>query len=320
MKDNNESFSNKLFGALEVPEEKQEDACKMTKHQVIFIGKLLAELTEALPNYSIKYERNNPDGTKSKMGYYLISNREDTMAVYSDIACLYQKGADNEFIQKRCRVITESIRNIFETVHLNGNDIMDYEKVKNRIIPCVMNAEDWKNKNYVKRKFLDLMVSYRIHMPELNGYIAIKNSYLGIYGVSEKELFKQSYENFKKKYLTASIPEVLGIEENTFTDVLEDLYNSELIVCTEQRKQYGASVLLFPDLLKETMRQHGFEKIYIIPSTVSEVLIFKAREDDNIDELRSMIRDVNSQLPRIEFLSNNVYTLSLDSESVEIVE
>lgn len=317
MKDNNE---NKLFGALEVSEEKQEDACKMTKHQVIFIGKLLAELTEALPNYSIKYERNNPDGTKSKMGYYLISNREDTMAVYSDIACLYQKGADNEFIQKRCRVVSESIRNIFETVHLNGNDIMDYEKVKNRIIPCIMNAEDWKNNNYVCRKFLDLMVSYRIHMPELNGYIAIKNSYLGIYGVSEEELFKQSYENFKKKYFAASIPEVLGIEDNTFTEVLEDLYNSELIVCTEQRKQYGASVLLFPDLLKETMRQHGFEKIYIIPSTVSEVLIFKAREDDNIDELRSMIRDVNSQLPRIEFLSNNVYTLSLDSESVEIVE
>ena len=317
MKDNNE---NKLFGALEVSEEKQEDACKMTKHQVMFIGKLLVELTEALPNYRIKYERNNPDGTKSKMGYYLISNREDTMAVYSDIACLYQKGADNEFIQKRCRVVSESIRNIFETVHLTGNDIMDYEKVKNRIIPCVMNIEDWKNNNYVCRKFLDLMVSYRIHMPELNGYIAIKNNYLGIYGISEKELFKQSYENFKKKYLTASIPEVLGIEDNTFTDVLEDLYNSELIVCTEQRKQYGASVLLFPDLLKETMRQHGFEKIYIIPSTVSEVLIFKAREDDNIDELRSMIRDVNSQLPRIEFLSNNVYTLSLDSESVEIVE
>lgn len=317
MKDNNE---NKLFGALEVSEEKQEDACKMTKHQVMFIGKLLAELTEALPNYRIKYERNNPDGTKSKMGYYLISNREDTMAVYSDIACLYQKGADNEFIQKRCRVVSESIRNIFETVHLTGNDIMDYEKVKNRIIPCVMNAEDWKNNNYVKRKFLDLMVSYRIHMPELNGYIAIKNSYLGIYGVNEEELFKQSYENFKRNYLAASIPEVLGIEDDTFTDVLEDLYNSGLIVCTEQRKQYGASVLLFPDLLKETMRQHGFEKIYIIPSTVSEVLIFKAREDDNIDELRSMIRDVNSQLPRIEFLSNNVYTLSLDSESVEIVE
>lgn len=317
MKDNNE---NKLFGALEVSEEKQEDACKMTKHQIMFIGKLLVELTEALPNYRIKYERNNPDGTKSKMGYYLISNREDTMAVYSDIACLYQKGADNEFIQKRCRVVSESIRNIFETVHLTGNDIMDYEKVKNRIIPCVMNAEDWKNNNYVCRKFLDLMVSYRIHMPELNGYIAIKNNYLGIYEVSEEELFKQSYENFKKNYLAASIPEVLGIEDNTFTDVLEDLYNSGLIVCTEQRKQYGASVLLFPDLLKETMRQHGFEKIYIIPSTVSEVFIFKAREDDNIDELRSMIRDVNSQLPRIEFLSNNVYTLSLDSESVEIVE
>lgn len=317
MKDNNE---NKLFGALEVPEEKQEDACKMTKHQVMFIGKLLAELTEALPNYRIKYERKGPDGTESEMGYYSISNSEDTMTVYSDIARLYRKDADNELIQKRCRVISESIRNMFEEVHLNGNDIMDYERVKNRIVPCVMNADDWKDNNYVCRKFLDLMVSYRIHMPELNGYIAIKNSYLGIYGVSEEELFKQSYENFKKNYLAASIPEALGIEDNTFTDVLEDLYNSELIVCTEQRKQYGASVLLFPDLLKETMRQHGFEKIYIIPSTVSEVLIFKAREDDNIDELRSMIHDVNSQLPRIEFLSNNVYTLSLDSESVEIVE
>lgn len=317
MKDNNED---KLFGAIEVPEEKQEDACKMTKHQVMFIGKLLAELNEALPNYRIKYERNNPDGTESEMGYYSISNNEDTMTVYSDIARLYQKGADNEFIQKRCRVLSESIRNMFEEVHLTGNDIMDYEKIKDRIIPCVMNAEDWKDNNYVKRKFLDLMVSYKIHMPELNGYIVIKNSYLGIYGVSEEELFKQSYENFKKAYVAASIPEVLGIEDNTFTEVLEDLYASELIVCTEQRKQYGASVLLFPDLLKETMRQHGFEKVYIIPSAVSEVIIFKVREDDNVDELRSMIRDVNSQISRIEFLSNNLYTLSLDSESVEIVE
>lgn len=320
MKDNNESFSNKLFGAIEAPEEKQEYACKMTKHQVMFIGKLLAELTEALPNYRIKYVRSSPDDTESEMGYYSISNSEDKMTVYSDIARLYQKGADNEFIQKRCRVISESIRNIFETVHLTGNDIMDYEKVKNRIVPCIMNIEDWEDNNYVCRKFLDLMVSYRIHMPELNGYIAIKNSYLGIYGVSEEELFKQSYENFKKSYIVASIPEVLGIEDDTFTEVLEDLYASELIVCTEQRKQYGASVLLFPDLLKETMRQHGFEKIYIIPSAVSEVLIFKVRGDDNVDELRSMIRDVNSQLPRIEFLSNNLYTLSLDSESVEIVE
>lgn len=70
--------------------------------------------------------------------------------------------------------------------------------------------------------------------------------------------------------------------------------------------QYGASVLFYPEVLSR-IAEGLHDDIYIIPSSIHELILLRAGDVDDPESLRTMIRDIN----RTEVLPGDVLSDSL---------
>ena len=96
--------------------------------------------------------------------------------------------------------------------------------------------------------------------------------------------------------------------------------NDEMYVLTNNVSYYGASSILYDNMLKSIS---GFFKadFYVIPSSIHEVLIYSAECPLYIPEYtKQMIEEINSNvLTEKEFLSDSLYIYRTEKESLEIM-
>jgi hypothetical protein len=91
-------------------------------------------------------------------------------------------------------------------------------------------------------------------------------------------------------------------------------------LCTHSQGVNGASVLLYPDLLRNFAKEKGVEKLYIFPSSVHEILLCYDEEKPKMEQnMKNMIREVNvtAVVPE-EVLSDNLYIYTLEDDKVSI--
>lgn len=105
----------------------------------------------------------------------------------------------------------------------------------------------------------------------------------------------------------------IGIDRKELGDVIEHLSDDDgkmgktMYVLTNESGVYGASCLLYEGVLEKIHNDLGCG-FYIIPSSVNEVLIIPDQVEEMMENLREMVREVNtSQVPPQEILSYEVY-------------
>ena len=80
----------------------------------------------------------------------------------------------------------------------------------------------------------------------------------------------------------------------------------------------GASVMLYKDPLRDFANYMGHD-LYILPSSIHEVILIPAYDHDSYDELTSMVKEVNStQLSKEEILSDHVYFYSRETGQISM--
>lgn len=88
---------------------------------------------------------------------------------------------------------------------------------------------------------------------------------------------------------------------------------AELLVATNRDAALGAAVITYPGFLKRIAGRLGGD-FYLLPSSIHEVLVFRA--DPNVDEasLTEMVREVNRfEVPLNERLSDYAYRYDAES-------
>ncbi len=84
-------------------------------------------------------------------------------------------------------------------------------------------------------------------------------------------------------------------------------YEMPVYILTNSKKVNGASCILYKDLLRNFACEKN-ENFYIIPSSIHEVLLVPESQGLKMDELKSMVQEVNdTELDREEILSYSVY-------------
>lgn len=129
------------------------------------------------------------------------------------------------------------------------------------------------------------------------------------WNVPVQELFDTALENSQKKEsvrfqsLTAVTASILGMESPE-----EEPFNKgEIYVLSNQSRDHGAAVLLYPGALEEIHRKMEGD-FYILPSSVHEVLILSKEMGFAPPELKKMVMEVNrDQVIPEERLGNDVY-------------
>ena len=203
-------------------------------------------------------------------------------------------------------------------------EVLNREYARNNIVFQLINTEE--NRELLSEvphmEFLDLSVVFRIIAKcdtERNCVAStlITDNMLQVLGFSETELYKFAEENTRKIFphcvnsLNDVLKSMMQIEYDDDSDFL-DMY-----VITNSMNFFGATAMLYPDILEAAAEKAGSD-IFIIPSSVSEVLAVNAHIAD-ADALGSLCAEVNrTEVAPEEKLSDNIYYYNRKTKKISI--
>lgn len=223
----------------------------------------------------------------------------------------YEAGRSIELI---CQELINTYKDNQPKTNIDISFFTCYEKVKSNIVFKLINYE--RNSELLKDvphfRFLDLAIVFHCLLrtdATGNATILIHNHHLTYWNITQDDLYALA---------TANTPRLLPYDLRSMTDVLKELMIDEtddvpvcpMYMLTNHSKLNGSVCILYHNLLKDFANRIESD-LFILPSSVHEVLIIPAMHNDSYQELSDMVKEVNSsQLTSEEILSDHVYYFS----------
>lgn len=189
-----------------------------------------------------------------------------------------------------------------------AEDIKNWERVRYKVYPFLMYRE-WNTDliaHLVTEPFLDLEIGYYVRIGRMGqsdyGIVKIERGILKVWGISEEALRMQAFSNMEKdEYQTKDLLELLaGAVELAGADL-------PLGILTNGDQYYGAAGILNKKLLMKYANQMD-SNLYLIPSSVNEILIFPDNKGGETKGLNRMIEEINREQVDLELrLSDHAY-------------
>ena len=235
----------------------------------------------------------------------------------------YQDGKSLEVIKEK---ILEAYRVNTPDKSVSLSFFTNWETAKNKIAYKLVNYE--MNKELLKDIphycFLDMAIVFFYLLEENGGTTAtilIHNHHMMFWNVSLDKLYSVAFKNtpLLLNYEIRGITEVLNINRMAGTleapDILDapEATDEYLYVLTNKSKLYGAGCILYKNILKDFADKKQCD-LYILPSSVHEVLLVPTKMGMPNQDLTAMVREVNAtQVLKEEILSDHVYYYSRET-------
>lgn len=229
---------------------------------------------------------------------------------------------------KKGKEITSIIREILalyeehkDQLTFNVEIFKDFSKVKNRIVFKIINQK--RNQKMLRTiphiKVLDLaVVFYYLIESEILGSATalIYNSHLDLWGIQKEELYQNALKNtpkllaWKIQSMDLLLEEMLEEEDSWIPEEWDEGDNEKMYVLSNRQNLNGAACILYKDILKNFCDKIQ-QDVYIIPSSVHEVILLPMNSETKKEEINQMIQEVNNgELDPGEILSDHVYWYS----------
>ena len=206
----------------------------------------------------------------------------------------------------------------------------NYNIVKDQIIYRLINHK--RNSTLLKDvpflPYLDLAIVFCVLLEsndDSNATILIHNSHLSLWNLSANDLFSLAMNN---------TPKLMKASLRNMEEVLTEYFNSDdmmppfqeetsfdhnktaMYVLSNQSNVHGACCILYQNLLEKFAQEIGCD-LYILPSSIHEVLLIPANGDKSRSELDQMIHEVNdTQVADEEVLADHAYYFSMQKNSI----
>lgn len=190
----------------------------------------------------------------------------------------------------------------------------DYEQARELLFCKLINyrANEELLKLVPHKRFLDLaIVPYCLLKNSAVGSasILVHHSHVGMWELEEADLMREAEKNTR---------EAMGFEITSLKELVEELYSDEyesreeeeeieMYVLSNKYKLNGAVCMAYEDVLA-AFSEHVESDLYILPSSVHEVLLVPAYCTHGLEQLSEMVREVNTaQIDREDILSDHAY-------------
>lgn len=228
--------------------------------------------------------------------YQAYQNGENLSSIIDRILTVYRDNRPNAPVDIRFYTDFENVRSriLFKLIHYEKNEALLCE------VPHL--------------KFLDLAIVFYCLVsvtPNGSATILIHNKHLNYWNVQVEDLYTFATENTPRLLPVSFCPLTDMIKELCDSaDITEAENNCNMYVLTNEQKLYGAGVLLYPNILQQLAKRLECD-LFILPSSVHEVLILPVTPDLSASSLDQMVQEVNrTQLDADEILSDHVYSYS----------
>lgn len=188
---------------------------------------------------------------------------------------------------------------------------MDYEQMKSSLIICLRQPTSEECTD-IKRAWFDMEMYIRaiidINSEEMST-VTVRPEHIKMWEISEDELFNIAIENTKHRTYIRPLKEVVleraPKEEREFIEACMGLDNNYIV--SNREMQYGASAFLDIETIEAIAEKHESD-VYIIPSSIHEILLYVDNVGMTIDDINEMVRSTNeSCVEPNERLSNHAY-------------
>lgn len=214
--------------------------------------------------------------------------------------------------------------------------ITDFDNVKDRIVPRIINADANKDLLADRPHTLmgDLAITYHIQLEgcrDATATVAITNSIAEQFGIKTDELHdiavsnlsevtKPQFINMAEMLASTIIPgfDSMSADEKreAMSEVLPPNPSAPMFIITNENKTHGASAVLDESVMAKVQEQLG--DVYILPSSIHELIVLPIDENTpSLSELEGLVQEVNqTQVAEQDFLSDHVYQYDSDTKEI----
>lgn len=248
----------------------------------------------------------------------------------------YSEHINGQSLSEICREIMLVHNKYKDGIDFNIDDYFNYDFVKDKLYLKLINRE--KNEEFLKnipyREMYDLALIVYISLEEAeNGQatITVNNKNLEMWKVSKEQIFEAAFLNASEntpprlEKLTTVMRNLLRekcidlemdeTEEDIdrVIDLMEENNDKVMYVLTNSIKLNGAYCMIYEEYLRK-FAQSIDSDLFILPSSIHEVLLVPMDCGVAKNELENMVRDINNtELNPGEVLSDSVYEFYRDS-------
>ena len=227
---------------------------------------------------------------------------------------LYTNGENIKNIIRQIEVIYEQNKN---NVTFDVNILKHFDTIKDKIVYKVVNYRSNEKllEQVPHKRILDLAVVFYCLLDNEYGRSAtalIYNNNLKNWNVTIDDVYKAALKNtpdllHSKISSMAALFEKCGVNVDGEEVDLKDYVPSDMYVLTNESKLNGAACILYENVLYDFAQKLGAD-LYILPSSVHEVILLPKLSMFEKDELVNMVKEVNTEgVAADEVLSYHVY-------------
>lgn len=209
----------------------------------------------------------------------------------------------------------ENLESMADQVSMN---IFDFSQVKYMIYLKLINT-GWSEqllKTTPHVPYLDLSAVFYLSSPA--GDILIHEFLMDMWNITAHELYEIALNNMVKQQPAKlfSVLEFLLDNGVILPEKMNEKFDASLYALTNMREQYGASVLLYPNILEMYANQYECDWL-VIPSSVHEVLLRPCYSEAEIENVCAAITEINeSLLEADDILSDHPYLYRRDRKEL----
>ena len=227
---------------------------------------------------------------------------------------LYTNGENIKNIIRQIEVIYEQNKN---NVTFDVSILKHFDTIKDKIVYKVVNYRSNEKllEQVPHKRILDLAVVFYCLLDNEYGRSAtalIYNNNLKNWNVTIDDVYKAALKNtpdllHSKISSMAALFEKCGVNVDGEEVDLKDYVPSDMYVLTNESKLNGAACILYENVLYDFAQKLGAD-LYILPSSVHEVILLPKLSMFEKDELVNMVKEVNTEgVAADEVLSDHVY-------------
>lgn len=173
-----------------------------------------------------------------------------------------------------------------------------------KAVNAPLNETELENMPHYRIHDLALVFYYEVDLgEEREASIRVTQNDIEYWNITSDELLQMAMDNTvrDKDYTFTPIVDLIRAAGESETEEIP------LYVLTNKDKVFGASTLFYPDLLKKISLRLN-DDLYVLPSSIHEIIILPSGEAPEEAYLKKIVREVNlNEVSAEEILSNNIY-------------
>lgn len=292
-----------------------------------FVNKLEQDLKEYLSDSSPGAQVRQTPVEKLQAGSYTgisIIPADTNMGMNINADQLYARMQDGRSYEG---VLAMALFQVDQGMHdmpaVDVQSITNYETAKNllcfEVVGTEQNADMLANIPHTDMENMSMV--YRLQLDsnaQGTSTILITNAMMEQYGITKDQLHADAMENAPEIRAASfkTMAEIMGVP----VEMMPQDMASPMYVATNEDKVQGAAVMFYPDFMDQVAKELGGD-VFVLPSSVHEVLILPNNGSMSVDELRDMVTTINAtEVSEQDRLTDSVYHYDAGARIFELGE